>query len=64
MNVKEKNGNVNVWKMCSDICDLFQLAAVIESKVFYVHGGLSPHVNLIDDIRKLDLNKKSQEMVL
>ena len=40
--------------MCTDIFDLFQLAAVIENKVFCVHGGLSPHFNLIDDIRKLE----------
>ena len=51
---QKKYGSVNVWRMCTDIFDLFQLAAVIENKVFCVHGGLSPHVNLIDDIRKLD----------
>jgi len=51
---QRKYGSVNVWRMCTDIFDLFQLAAVIESKVFCVHGGLSPHVKLIDDIRKLD----------
>ena len=42
---QRKYGSVNVWRMCTDIFDLFQLA---------VHGGLSPHVNFIDDIRKLD----------
>ena len=51
---QKRYGNVNVWRMCTDIFDLFQLAAVIENKVFCVHGGLSPHINLIDDIRKID----------
>ena len=51
---QRKYGSTNVWRMCTDIFDLFQLAAVIENKVFCVHGGLSPNVNLIDDIRKLD----------
>ena len=51
---QRKYGSVNVWKMCTNVFDLFQLAAVIESKVFCVHGGLSPNVHLIDDIRKLD----------
>ena len=51
---QRKYGSVNVWRMCTDIFDLFQLAAIIEGKVFCVHGGLSPHVNFIDDIRKLD----------
>ena len=54
---QRKYGSVNVWRMCTDIFDLFQLAAVIENKVFCVHGGLSPHVSLIDDIRKLDRKK-------
>ena len=49
-----KYGSVNVWRMCTDIFELFQLAAVIENKVFCIHGGLSPNVDTIDDIRKLD----------
>ena len=40
--------------MYTDIFDLFPLATVIENKVFSVHGGLSPNVDTIDDIRKLD----------
>ena len=51
---QRKYGSANVWRMCTGVFDLFQLAAVIESKVFCVHGGLSPNVHLIDDIRKLD----------
>ena len=51
---QRKYGSVNVWRMCTDIFDLFQLAAVIENKVFCVHGGLSPSVNTIDDIRGID----------
>ena len=47
-------GTVNVWKLCTDIFDYFQLSAVIEGKIFCVHGGLSPNVITIDDIRKLD----------
>ena len=30
------------------------MAALIEDKVFWVHGGLSPSINVFDDIRKLD----------
>ena len=55
---QRKYGSVNVWRMCTDIFDLFQLAAVIENKVFCVHGGLSPNVDTIDDIRKL--NRKQE----
>ena len=49
-----KYGSVNVWKMCTEVFDLFQLAAIINNKVFCVHGGLSPSIETIDDIRKLD----------
>ena len=51
---QKKYGNVSIWRMCTDIFDLFQLCAIIESKIFCVHGGLSPLLNFIDDIRKID----------
>ena len=46
-----KFGGVNVWKYCTD---LFSLAAVIDGKIFCVHGGLSPNAEHIDDIRAVD----------
>ena len=46
-----KFGGVNVWKYCTD---LFSLAAVIDGKIFCVHGGLSPNADHIDDIRAVD----------
>ena len=46
-----KFGGVNVWKYCTD---LFSLAAVIDGKIFCVHGGLSPNAEYIDDIRAVD----------
>ena len=49
-----KYGGINVWKYCTDIFDLFSLAAVIENKIFCVHGGLSPQATNIDDIRTID----------
>jgi serine/threonine-protein phosphatase 4 catalytic subunit len=50
----KRYGSVNVWKYCTDIFDYFQLAAVIEGTVFCVHGGLSPNVQTLDDIRKIE----------
>ena len=49
-----KFSSVNVWKMCTEVFDVLQLAAVIEDKVFCVHGGLSPSAENIDDIRKIE----------
>ena len=49
-----KFGSANIWKACMDLFDLFPIAAVIDSKIFCVHGGLSPEINTLDDIAKID----------
>jgi len=49
-----KYGSVNVWRYCTDIFDYLALAAIIDDKIFCVHGGLSPAINTLDDIRNLD----------
>jgi len=30
------------------------LAAIIDEKIFCVHGGLSPSINTLDEIKNLD----------
>eukprot|EP01069_Polyplicarium_translucidae_P003054 Polyplicarium_translucidae@DN2199_c0_g1_i3.p2 len=49
-----KYGTVNVWRYCTEIFDYLALAAIVEEKYFAVHGGLSPAVNTIDEIRGID----------
>jgi len=49
-----KYGSLNVWRYCTDIFDYLILAAVIEDKIFCVHGGLSPNIKTLDDIQVLD----------
>lgn len=49
-----KYGNANAWKYCADVFDYFNLAAVIEGRVFCVHGGLSPELPTIDQIQDID----------
>ena len=34
--------------------DYLALASVIENKIFCVHGGLSPKLNTVDEIRAVD----------
>eukprot|EP01068_Selenidium_serpulae_P018804 Selendium_serpulae@DN6489_c0_g1_i2.p1 len=46
-----KYGNANSWKFSTDIFDYLTLAAVIDNRVFCVHGGLSPEVKLVDQLR-------------
>jgi hypothetical protein len=45
-----KYGSVNVWRYCCEIFDYLALAAIVDDKVFCVHGGLSPHINTIDQV--------------
>eukprot|EP01027_Heterolobosea_sp_BB2_P017443 GEZU01024700.1.p1 GENE.GEZU01024700.1~~GEZU01024700.1.p1 ORF type:complete len:199 (+),score=4.74 GEZU01024700.1:318-914(+) len=47
---QRKYGNANVWKMCTEVFDCLCLSAVVENRVFCVHGGLSPSINTIDQV--------------
>ncbi|KAM3396319.1 serine/threonine-protein phosphatase PP-X isozyme 2 [Capsicum galapagoense] len=49
-----KYGSVNVWRYCTDIFDYLSLSALIENKIFSVHGGLSPTISTLDQIRTID----------
>lgn len=49
-----KYGNANVWRYCTDIFDYLSLSALIDNRVFCVHGGLSPSINTLDQIRAID----------
>lgn len=37
-----------------EVFDLFCIGAHINGEVFCIHGGLSPELNLIDQIRLID----------
>jgi serine/threonine-protein phosphatase 6 catalytic subunit len=43
-----KYGNANPWKFCTEVFDLLCTGAVVEGKIFCVHGGLSPDIKTLD----------------
>ena len=43
-----KYGNANVWKHFTDLFDLLPLTALVEEKIFCLHGGLSPSLETLD----------------
>jgi serine/threonine-protein phosphatase PP1-1 len=46
-----KYGSSSVWKCCCQVFDFLALAAVVDGKVLCVHGGLSPEIRTLDQIR-------------
>ncbi|KAL5188131.1 Serine/threonine-protein phosphatase PP2A catalytic subunit [Glycine soja] len=49
-----KYGSANVWKIFTDLFDYFPLTALVESEIFCLHGGLSPSIETLDNIRNFD----------
>jgi len=47
-------GTPNVWKYFTDLFDFLPLTILVDSKIFCVHGGLSPSLDSLDNIRALD----------
>jgi serine/threonine-protein phosphatase 4 catalytic subunit len=52
-----KYGSVNVWRYCCEVFDHLALSAIIDNKIFCVHGGLSPSINTIDQVRRNETGK-------
>ena len=46
-----KYGNASVWKSCCQVFDFLVLAAVVDGEILCVHGGLSPEIRTVDQIR-------------
>lgn len=49
-----KYGNANVWHYFTDMFDFLTLSVVINNQIFCVHGGLSPSIHSIDQIKIID----------
>lgn len=49
-----KYGSITVWRYCTEIFDYLSLSAIINGRIFCVHGGLSPSIEKLDQIRVID----------
>ena len=47
----QKYGNPNPWKWCTQVFDYLTVAALIDGRILCVHGGLSPDIRTVDQIR-------------
>jgi serine/threonine-protein phosphatase 4 catalytic subunit len=48
-----KYGSLNVWRYCTEIFDYLSLAAIIEERIFCIHGGLSPSISSLDEVNHI-----------
>eukprot|EP01136_Pigoraptor_vietnamica_P040893 Opistho-1_new@1183 len=53
-----KYGNPNAWKYCTKVFDYLTVAAVVDGRVLCVHGGLSPEVRTLDQIRTIERDQE------
>lgn len=56
---QQKYGNASVWKHCCQVFDYFNVAALVDGRVLCVHGGLSPEISTLDQVRTI---RRAQEI--
>ncbi|CAO0801835.1 unnamed protein product [Mucor circinelloides] len=49
----KRRTNVKVWKTFVDVFNSLPIAGLVAGKIFCVHGGLSPSLTAMDDIRTI-----------
>lgn len=50
----QKYGTGKVWELYTELFDYIPITAVIDDKIFCLHGGLSPSTETLDEILKYD----------
>jgi serine/threonine-protein phosphatase 4 catalytic subunit len=53
-----KFGSLNVWRECTNTFDFMIVSAVIDDRIFCVHGGLSPKIKQMKDLNTFDRKKE------
>ena len=51
---KRKYGNDEIFKIICEVFNFMPLAAIINNKIFCIHGGLTPDLETIEEINKID----------
>lgn len=46
--------NIKLWKIFIDVFNCLPVAAMIEDRILCMHGGLSPELQSIEQIKKIE----------
>ncbi|KAJ3367834.1 serine/threonine protein phosphatase Pzh1 [Allomyces arbusculus] len=49
----KRRATIKIWKTFIDVFDCLPIAAIVAGKIFCVHGGLSPSLDTMEDVRNL-----------
>jgi len=49
----KKRFNTKMWKTFCGVFDMMPLAALVEDKIFCMHGGISPQLNSLDELNAI-----------
>merc|ERR1712070_506903 len=45
--------NIKMWKGFVDVFNCFPVSALVDDKIFCCHGGISPEIRHLDDVRRI-----------
>ncbi|KAI9183368.1 serine/threonine protein phosphatase Pzh1 [Blastocladiella emersonii ATCC 22665] len=49
----KRRANIKIWKTFIDVFDCLPIAGIVAGKIFCVHGGLSPSLDTMEDVRNI-----------
>src|ERR1700722_19284847 len=53
MSTGKRRYNIKLWKTFTDCFNCLPIAAIIDEKIFTMHGGLSPDLQSMEQIRRV-----------
>lgn len=49
----KRRHSIKLWKAFSECFNFFPIAAVVENKLFCMHGGLSPELTNLNQVKQI-----------
>ena len=53
MSAGKRRYNIKLWKTFTDCFNCLPIAAIVDEKIFCCHGGLSPDLQSMEQIRRI-----------